>query len=104
MSASKKVTEPVGSVRTSLARAPISPRIRSFSTASRSAAELWERSWPVMNPTGTMPYFLAAFSSRVRERSRAASSSNVVWLKRARALRTCASSLMGRRLWPREST
>src|SRR6266581_4614897 len=91
MSASRKVTKPVGSVRTSLARASISPRMRTFC------------SWPVMKPTGTIPYFLAAFSSFVRARSRAASSSNVVWLKRDSALRTWAWSLIGRRRRPRES-
>src|SRR5438445_9532973 len=57
MSASKKVTKPVGSVRTSLARASSSPRIRTFC------------SWPVMKPTGTIPYFFAAFRSLVRARS-----------------------------------
>src|SRR5260370_1315916 len=48
MSVSKKVTTPVGSVRTSLARASTSPRIRTLCN------------WPVMNPTGTIRYFLAA--------------------------------------------
>src|SRR5215467_7930660 len=57
-----------------------------------------------MNPIGTMPYFLAAVSSFLRARSRAASSSNLVWLKRASALRTCASSWIGKRRRPFEST
>src|SRR5262245_23413969 len=57
-----------------------------------------------MNPIGTMPYFLAAVSSRLRARSRAPSSSNFVWLKRASALRTCASSWIGKRRRPFEST
>src|SRR6476469_1617645 len=57
-----------------------------------------------MNPIGTMPYFLAAVSSLLRARSRAASSSNLVWLKRASALRTCASSWIGKRRRPFEST
>ena len=51
-----------------------------------------DRSWPVTKPTGTMLYFLAAFSSRFRERSRAASSSNFTWSNRASAFLTCASS------------
>src|SRR5262244_2665895 len=57
-----------------------------------------------MKPIGTMPYFLAAVSSRLRARSRAASSSKLVWLKRASALRTCASSWIGKRRRPFEST
>ena len=56
-----------------------------------------------MNPTGTIPYFLAAFSRRLRARSRAASSSNETRPNRARAARTCASSWMGRRRPPFES-
>ena len=38
----------------------------------------WRSDWscPVMNPTGTMPYFFAAVSSFFRARSRAGSSSN----------------------------
>ena len=56
-----------------------------------------------MNPIGTTPYFFAALSSRVRASSRAASSSNATWLNRARALRTCDASLIGRRRRPCES-
>lgn len=62
-----------------------------------------ERSCPVMNPTGTMPYFLAAFSNRRRARSRAASSSNETRWNRLSAARTCASSWIGRRRRPWES-
>ncbi len=68
-----------------------------------AACSLCERNWPVMKPTGTMPYFLAAFSSLVRARSLAASFSKRTWLKRASALRTWASSLIGSRRTPRES-
>src|SRR5258708_5431793 len=57
-----------------------------------------------MNPIGTMPYFLAAVRSRLRARSPAASSSNLVWLKRASALRTCGSSWIGKRRRPFVST
>src|SRR5439155_17920973 len=57
-----------------------------------------------MKPTGTIPYFLAAPRSLVRALSRAASSSNATWLKRARAFRTCDSSLIGSRRRPRAST
>jgi hypothetical protein len=60
--------------------------------------------WLVMNPTGTMPYFFAAFSSRLRARSFASSFSNETWLKRDSAFRTCDSSLIGSRRRPREST
>jgi len=56
-----------------------------------------------MKPIGTMPYFFAARSSRVRARTRACSSSNRIWLKRDRAFRTWASSLIGRLRRPRES-
>ena len=48
-----------------------------------------------MNPTGMMPNRFAAFSNRCRARSRAASSSHATRSKRASALRTCASSLIG---------
>jgi hypothetical protein len=48
-----------------------------------------------MNPTGTMRYFFAAFSSRLRARSRAASFSKATWLNRASAFFTCALSLTG---------
>jgi hypothetical protein len=57
-----------------------------------------------MKPTGTMPYFFAAFRSRVRVRSRAVSSSKPTRLNRASAFRTCASSWIGRRRRPGEST
>src|SRR5262245_39464186 len=57
-----------------------------------------------MKPMGTIPYFLAALRRRVRARSLAASSSKATWLKRAKALRTCDLSLIGRRFRPREST
>jgi len=69
-----------------------------------TASLIWDCSWPVMNPTGTIPYFLAALRSLVRARSRAASSSKITWLKRDRAFRTCDSSLIGSRFRPREST
>ena len=72
--------------------------------ARRAAALRSDCSWPVMNPTGTIPNFLAAFSSRLRARSRARSSSNLTWPNRASALRTCASSWIGSRRRPREST
>ena len=52
---------------------------------------------------GHMPCFIAALSRRLRARSRALSSSNTTWLNRARAFRTCAASLIGRRRRPRES-
>src|SRR6185503_5450100 len=57
-----------------------------------------------MKPMGTIPYFLAAPRSRRRARSRASSSSNATWLKRASAFRTCGSSLIGSRRRPFEST
>src|SRR5712692_625689 len=57
-----------------------------------------------MKPMGTIPYFLAAVRSLLRARSLAASSSKATWLKRARAFRTCDSSLIGSRRRPREST
>jgi hypothetical protein len=57
-----------------------------------------------MNPTGTMRYFFAAFSSRLRARSLAASLSKATWLNRARALRTWALSWIGKRRRPEEST
>ena len=57
----------------------------------------------LMKPMGMIPCFLAARSSRLRARSRAASSSNATWPKRARAFRTCAASLIGRRRRPLES-
>jgi hypothetical protein len=56
-----------------------------------------------MKPTGTILYFLAAFRSRRRARSRAASFSKATWLKRASALRTCALSWIGSRRRPRAS-
>jgi len=56
-----------------------------------------------MKPIGTMPYFFAALSSRVRARTRASSSSKRIWLKRDSAFRTWASSLIGRLRRPRES-
>ena len=61
------------------------------------------RSCPVMKPTGTMRYFFAAFSSRLRAPSRAASSSKATRLNRARAFFTCALSWMGSRRRPRAS-
>ena len=57
----------------------------------------------LMNPIGMIPCFFAALSSRLRARSRASSSSKATWLKRARALRTCDASWIGRRRRPRES-
>ena len=57
-----------------------------------------------MNPTGTMPYLFAAISSRRRALSLAASSSKVTRSNRPSAFRTCASSLMGNRRRPSEST
>src|SRR5712691_10989105 len=57
-----------------------------------------------MKPMGTIPYFLAAVRSLLRARSLAASPSKATWLKRARAFRTCDSSLIGSRRRPREST
>ena len=57
----------------------------------------------LMKPMGMIPCFLAALSSRLRARSLAASSSKATWLKRARALRTCTASLIGRRRLPLES-
>ena len=54
-------------------------------------------------PTGMMPCFMAALSRRLRARSRASSSSNTTWLNRARAFRTCAASLIGKRRRPPES-
>src|SRR2546422_9947312 len=57
-----------------------------------------------MKPMGTIPYFLAAVRSLLRARSLAASSPKATWLKRARAFRTCDSSLIGSRRRPREST
>src|SRR3954453_17231519 len=56
-----------------------------------------------MKPIGMIPCFLAALKTRLRARSRAASSSKATWLNRARALRTCAASWIGRRRRPRES-
>jgi len=50
-----------------------------------------------MNPTGTMPYLLAAVSNLVRARSRAASLSKETLSNLERALRTCDSSWIGRR-------
>ncbi len=78
MSVSRKVTSPVGSRR----RCP---------------------SWEVMKPIGMMPCFLAARSRRLRARSRAASSSNATWPKRASAFRTCEASWIGSRRLPFES-
>ena len=78
MSVSRNVTRPVGSLRCG------------FSCA-------------LTKPIGTIPCFFAALSSRVRARSRAASSSNTTWLNRARALRTRVASWIGRRRRPRES-
>ena len=63
----------------------------------------WGFSCALMKPMGMIPCFLAALSRRLRARSRASSSSNVTWLNRARALRTCAGSWIGRRRWPPES-
>ena len=48
-----------------------------------------------MKPIGMMPCRLAARSSRLRARSRAASSSKVTWPNRASAFRTCAASWIG---------
>jgi len=56
-----------------------------------------------MKPTGTMPYFFAAFSSRRRARSLAASFSNLIRSNRPSAFRTCASSWIGSRRRPSES-
>jgi hypothetical protein len=56
-----------------------------------------------MNPTGTMPYFFAAISSRRRAFSLAASSSNLIRSNRPSAARTCASSWIGSRRRPSES-
>jgi hypothetical protein len=56
-----------------------------------------------MKPIGMIPCFAAALSSRLRARSRASSSSNATWLKRASAFRTCDASWIGRRRLPRES-
>ena len=56
-----------------------------------------------MNPTGTIPYLFAALRSRLRARSRAASSSKATRSNRASAFRTWASSLMGSRRFPRAS-
>src|SRR5687767_9271969 len=63
----------------------------------------WGSSCELMKPIGMIPCFLAALSSRLRARSRAASSSKCTWLKRASAFRTCAASWMGRRRFPCES-
>jgi hypothetical protein len=60
-------------------------------------------SCPVMNPTGTMPYFFAAVSSFFRALARAARPRTHL-LEARQALRTCASSLIGRRRFPLEST
>ena len=46
----------------------------------------------------------AARSSRIRARSRAASSSKCTWPNRDSAARTCAASWIGSRRWPLEST
>jgi hypothetical protein len=86
MSVKRKVTAPVGSVE------------KSGDRSLRS-----DRSCPVMNPTGTMPYFFAAFSSRRRACSLAASFSNLTRSNRPSAARTWASSLIGRRRRPSES-
>jgi hypothetical protein len=50
-----------------------------------------------------MPCFFAAFSSWLRARCRAASSSKATWLNRASAFLTWASSWIGSRLRPWES-
>ena len=83
MSVMRNVTMPVGSA------------LRSTGLGARS-----DRICPVMNPTGTMPYRLAAFRSRLRARSRASSFSNATRSNRARAFRTCGSSLIGSRRRP----
>jgi hypothetical protein len=82
MSVSRNVTVPVGSAGR---RDPDEPSCR------------------LMKPTGMMPNRLAALSSRCRARSRASSSSHATRSNRASALRTCASSLIGRRRAPVES-
>jgi hypothetical protein len=86
MSVRRKVTAPVGSVE------------KSGDRSLRS-----DRSCPVMNPTGTMPYFFAAISNRRRAFSLAASSSNLIRSNRPSAARTCASSWIGSRRRPSES-
>ena len=78
MSVSRKVTLPVGSFRCGC-------------------------SWELMKPIGMIPCFLAARSSRLRALSRAASSSNATWPKRARAFLTCEASWIGKRRLPLES-
>jgi len=88
-----RVTKPVGSAAASMAVARI----------CAAACLRSDASWPVMNPTGTMPYLRAAFSSRLRARSRAASFSNWTWVNRASAFRTCALSWIGSRRRPRAS-
>ena len=90
-------------------RSPSSAMCVDEPTRSANSSVSWPvgnrgRSWASMNPTGTMPWRFAARSSFVRARSRAASSSNRTRLKRASALRTWASSLIGRRRLPCEST
>ncbi len=90
MSVISMVRKPVGSAAGPRARR--SPKARS------------ESSWLAMKPSGTIPCFLAALSSRWRARSRAASSSNWTWLNRASAFRTWAASWIGSRRRPREST
>ena len=87
MSVMSRVTNPVGRVGASV------------DVASRRA----DCSWPMMNPTGTIRYFFAAFSSRRRARSRA-SLSKTTWLNRASAFRTWALSCISGRRRPREST
>jgi hypothetical protein len=85
MSVISSVTKPDGSVRTVVDR---------WATSISLA----------MNPIGTMRCFLAACSSRLRARSRAASSSNGTCPNLASALRTCDASWIGRRRLPPEST
>src|SRR5437667_9148445 len=65
---------------------------KSGGSAAAPTRSFSDRSWRVKNPMGTMPYFFAALSNRLRARSRAASSSKATWLKRASAFRTCALS------------
>jgi hypothetical protein len=86
MSLIRKVTVPVGSQAVSAARA-----VRSL------------RSWPVMNPTGTIPCFFAAVSRRLRARSRADGLSNATRSNRDNAARTCGSSWIGSRRCPAPS-
>ena len=86
MSVSRNVSEPVGNVEKSGERALRSDRI-----------------CPSMNPTGTMPNRLAAFSRRRRARSRAASFSKATRSNRASAFRTWDSSWIGSDRLPAES-